>query len=169
MRKWILGMSFILLVVVGASVYSIHKSQERVAEIGLEKDRIVQKNTAEKDREQATEANQAFIRLLFGNNSTTTKQKQIQKRTTATGYAMAFPSSDGNTQDTDKLYIKNTIKSLSSYQREGNGESKQFLNIVELTITANGIDSTSKLLLQTILVRKKAQWLVNNVLILANL
>ncbi|MBA3925573.1 hypothetical protein [Listeria rustica] len=169
MRKWVLGMSLILLLVVGVSVYSVHKSQEQVVEMKGEKDRIVQKKAEEKDRGQATEANQAFIRLLFSNEPIATKQKQIQKRTTAKGLAMAFPSADGNEQDADRLYVKNTIQSLASYQREGSGESKQFLNIIELTITANNIDSTSKLLLQTILVKEKEQWLVSNVLILTNL
>ncbi|MBC1502430.1 hypothetical protein [Listeria booriae] len=168
MKKVIFCISVITLLVIVVCGYLVQQSRAEERSVKEKMQVMVQEKKAVNAQSKATDVNQAFLRMLFGNQSMEDKQKQAKIETTAKGFAMAFPSAGESPKKTD-LQVVNEIDHIEMYHREGNADSYQFLTVIEVTTSVNNIRSTNKMLIQTILVKKKQQFLVDNVLILTNL
>ncbi|MBC1566948.1 hypothetical protein [Listeria booriae] len=168
MKKVIFCISVVTLLVIVVCGYLVQQSRAEERSVKEKMQVMVQEKKAVNVQSKATDVNQAFLRMLFGNQSMEDKQKQAKIETTAKGFAMAFPSVGEPQKETD-LQVVNEIDHIEMYHREGDAGSYQFLTVIEVTTSVNNIRSTNKMLIQTILVKKKQQFLVDNVLILTNL
>ncbi|MBC1400883.1 hypothetical protein HB904_11050 [Listeria booriae] len=168
MKKVIFCISVITLLVIVVCGYLVQQSRAEERSVKEKMHVMAQEKKALNVQSKATDVNQAFLRMLFGNQSIEDKQKQAKVETTAKGFAMAFPSAGEPQKETD-LQVVNEIDHIEMYHREGDAGSYQFLTVIEVTTSVNNIRSTNKMLIQTILVKKKQQFLVDNVLILTNL
>ncbi|MBC1800325.1 hypothetical protein [Listeria booriae] len=169
MKKVIFCISVVTLLVIIVCGYLVQQSRAEERSVKEKMQVMVQEKKALNAQSKATDVNQAFLRMLFGNQSMEDKQKQAKIETTTKGFAMAFPSTAGESQKETDLQVVNEIDHIEMYHREGNADSYQFLTVIEVTTSVNNIRSTNKMLIQTILVKKKQQFLVDNVLILTNL
>ncbi|MED1229833.1 hypothetical protein P4T89_20505, partial [Bacillus nakamurai] len=81
------------------------------------------------------------------------------------GFDYAFPS---RSDKKHSISVQSKLRSLESYSKPIDDSNELFLNIVEVSTTANSVTSQQVLIVQTKMKKEKNKWLVDNVQVKGN-
>ncbi|KAF2421410.1 hypothetical protein ACMXZI_01800 [Bacillus subtilis] len=109
--------------------------------------------------------NKAFFEAFFNYSDIDKRYETVKKHTTGKGFDYAFPS---RSDQKHTVSVQSELLSLESYSKPLDQSHELFLNVVEISTTANSVTTNQVLIVQTTMKKEKDGWLVDNVQVKGN-
>ncbi|MED4801916.1 hypothetical protein P9684_19165 [Bacillus atrophaeus] len=136
---------------------SLNKKNHVLMEKNKELNQIQSEGSAKKNKE--------FFEAFLNYSDIDKRYDAVKKYTTEKGFDYAFPS---RSDKKHSISVQSKLRSLESYSKPIDDSTELFLNIVEVSTTANSVTSQQVLIVQTKMKKEKNKWLVDDVQVKGN-
>nr|WP_326156779.1 hypothetical protein [Bacillus velezensis] len=161
---WICVCFFVGLV----TAYWFHGAQSsKIDQLNKKNDVLIEKNKelSQIQDEGSAKKNKAFFEAFLNYSDIDKRYDEVKKYTTEKGFDYAFPS---RSDKKHSISVQSKLRSLESYSKPIDDSTELFLNIVEVSTTANSVTSQQVLIVQTKMKKEKNKWLVDDVQVKGN-
>ncbi|WP_366592247.1 hypothetical protein [Bacillus subtilis] len=162
--SWICVCFFVGLV----TAYWFHGAQDsKIDQLNKKNDLLIEKNKelSQIQSEGSAKKNKEFFEALLDYSDIDKRYEAVKKYTTEKGFDYAFPS---RSDKKHSISVQSKLRSLESYSKPIDDSTELFLNIVEVSTTANSVTSQQVLIVQTKMKKEKNKWLVDDVQVKGN-
>ncbi|AUJ75367.1 hypothetical protein NNG64_19785 [Bacillus siamensis] len=162
--SWICVCFFVGLV----TAYWFHGAQSfKIDQLNKKNDVLIEKNKelSQIQDEGSAKKNKAFFEAFLNYSDIDKRYDEVKKYTTEKGFDYAFPS---RSDKKHSISVQSKLRSLESYSKPIDDSTELFLNIVEVSTTANSVTSQQVLIVQTKMKKEKNKWLVDDVQVKGN-
>ncbi|AME06326.1 hypothetical protein NNG64_02645 [Bacillus siamensis] len=162
--SWICVCFFVGLV----TAYWFHGAQSsKIDQLNKKNDVLIEKNKelSQIQDEGSAKKNKAFFEAFLNYSDIDKRYDSVKKYTTEKGFDYAFPS---RSDKKHSISVQSKLRSLESYSKPIDDSTELFLNVVEVSTTANSVTSHQVLIVQTKMKKEKNKWLVDDVQVKGN-
>ncbi|MEX5838756.1 hypothetical protein D070_02645 [Bacillus velezensis] len=162
--SWICVCFFVGLV----TAYWFHGAQHsKIDQLNKKNDVLIEKNKelSQIQHEGSAKKNKAFFEAFLNYSDIDKRYDEVKKYTTEKGFDYAFPS---RSDKKHSISVQSKLRSLESYSKPIDDLTELFLNVVEVSTTANSVTSHQVLIVQTKMKKEKNKWLVDDVQVKGN-
>ncbi|WP_280145753.1 hypothetical protein P5487_002585 [Bacillus amyloliquefaciens] len=162
--SWICVCFFVGLV----TAYWFHGAQSsKIDQLNKKNDMLIEKNKelSQIQDEGSAKKNKAFFEAFLNYGDIDKRYDAVKKYTTEKGFDYAFPS---RSDKKHSISVQSKLRSLESYSKPIDDSTELFLNVVEVSTTANSVTSHQVLIVQTKMKKEKNKWLVDDVQVKGN-
>ncbi|MFB4185438.1 hypothetical protein [Bacillus velezensis] len=162
--SWICVCFFVGLV----TAYWFYGAQHsKIDQLNKKNDVLIEKNKelSQIQSEGSAKKNKAFFEAFLNYSDIDKRYDEVKKYTTEKGFDYAFPS---RSDKKHSISVQSKLRSLESYSKRIDDSTELFLNIVEVSTTANSVTSHQVLIVQTKMKKEKNMWLVDDVQVKGN-
>ncbi|QMI86711.1 hypothetical protein H1Q60_09365 [Bacillus velezensis] len=164
--NWLLYGMFLLLVCgMGYLAYSKFQEFDKARQGFLEKQAELKKEEIRQSESGGAAENHAFFEAFLNYSDIDKRYEAVKKYTTEKGFDYAFPS---RSDKKHSISVQSKLRSLESYSKPIDDSTELFLNVVEVSTTANSVTSHQVLIVQTKMKKEKNKWLVDDVQVKGN-
>ncbi|QKN90915.1 hypothetical protein [Bacillus amyloliquefaciens] len=162
--SWICVCFFVGLV----TAYWFHGAQHfKIDQLNKKNEVLIEKNKelSQIQYEDSAKKNKEFFEAFLNYSDIDKRYDAVKKYTTEKGFDYAFPS---RSDKKHSISVQSKLRSLESYSKPIDDSTELFLNIVEVSATANSVTSQQVLIVQTKMKKEKNKWLVDDVQVKGN-
>ncbi|MCY8522933.1 hypothetical protein [Bacillus atrophaeus] len=164
--NWLLyGMLLLLVCGMGYLSYSKFYEFDKARQEFLEKKAELKKEEIRQTESRGAAENHAFFEAFLNYSDINKRYQVVKKFTTEKGFDYAFPS---RSDKKHSISVQSKLRSLESYSKPIDDSTELFLNVVEVSTTANSVTTQQVLIVQTKMKKEKNKWLVDDVQVKGN-